>query len=457
MRIKKELLLGFLAILLGVSASLNFKYFVIGGGIIGLLILLMKLDKQLILLLLLVLVNESIFYFVEVRTGEILKNLMVLVILLIFVKELFNKRDNYMGSNKYNFKIYLISFFILIIIEIFNAALNYFQPISLGIASSKYYFIYLFYFILANWLLSGKVKKENVENVVIYTSFIASLVYIIQYLLYDNVQFLHVNFLERFGGVRFYQGINLILIGTIFTFNRLLTSSNKMIVGNAIILLINLFYIIYICNSRTITLPFLISVLITVTLQKRYNKYIFFYFMTFISIIMFTFIYSKGLYQDNRIVNLVEMSLDDILNKSGTFKVRLDEISFYFKQFIESPILGRGLLHEGNYYSYLALGKQYDYYLSDIGIFGFTFKFGLLGLVIIIGIILKYTKSIIMLWKNKMICYDHVLYIMYIIFAGLFVPIFDHSTNILYLAICFAIIDFNTNKMVNLDKFNLKT
>ncbi|MGK0701212.1 O-antigen ligase family protein [Priestia flexa] len=193
--------------------------------------------------------------------------------------------------------------------------------------------------------------------------------------------------------MRFYQGVNIVIFSLILGIQRILEKGKTNIIL-VVICSVNFFYVLVVANSRSLTIPLLVALLYVLFIQQKFKKTIIIYALLGLSIYLF------NSNDDNLFIKTFSLLINDISNNDGTIGFRLKEINYYLSQVSENFILGMGILSESHSPSYFVLGKQFNYYLSDIGMIGFFFKFGIIGVVLVCTIVLSMLKKNIFLWKK---------------------------------------------------------
>ncbi|SUV02259.1 Lipid A core - O-antigen ligase and related enzymes [Priestia megaterium] len=428
-----------LAVLIGVMISIiSVKLNFIAVIIAALFISLVFFKVEFILIGLILSVN-NVFFLITNSNSESLILIFSFLTILILIFYLISGRLRETVFINMKFKYLWSIFILLIVIGILNSYFLFQQPIWLGIKAAKWYLIIVIYFLLSYLLINNLISVRKIVNIVISIGFIASIIYIIQFFLYDKYQFLNVNFLERFGEVRFYQGVNIVIFSLVLGIQRVL-EKGKVSIMLAVACSVNFFYILVVANSRSLTIPLLIALLYILFLQKKFNKTIIIYALLGFSIYLFN---SKD---SNLFIKTFSLLINDISNNDGTFGFRIKEINYYLSEISRNFVLGMGILSESHSPSYFALGKQFNYYLSDIGMIGFFFKFGIIGVLLVCAIVLSMIKKNLYLWQKKVYRFDLIAYVIYLLFAMWFVPLFDNASSLLCICIALALIDYEIFK-----------
>lgn len=92
----------------------------------------------------------------------------------------------------------------------------------------------------------------------------------------------------------------------------------------------------------------------------------------------------------------------DLIEGGGSINGRLEMYKYYLEGFLNKPLLGNGFLYPSNQQiKELLYGRSGFYYLEDVGIVGFIFTTGVLGLIWLAQLISTTLKNIIYLCKKR--------------------------------------------------------
>ena len=162
-------------------------------------------------------------------------------------------------------------------------------------------------------------------------------------------------------------------------------------------------------KSRLGMIAFGISIALGFILWKKNIFIKYFYYILFISIFIFSF---NTEIVKHTIVGLNEMKMR-VEDTSSEVGVRIIGREFYRETVREHPILGAGYINERWEPAYIASRANELIYWVDLGIDGFIYFNGFLGLIWILFFISKIIKIAMYLLKNKV--YWFLMYVIYII------------------------------------------
>lgn len=332
------------------------------------------------------------------------KTIIVVVCILGFFLA-FTKRLS-VGIIKKSFfgKIVLI-LYILIIIEILMSIVNYHQSLRDIVALTSPYFIVLLYFILLIYMnFGGSIKF--VKRSIVYFSLILSIVFVVQAIYYNTGHNLFLKTWEidmtgvgsRLSGIRLTKASPFISLGYLLSLAELINKNNKNKFYKACCLLSILvggYYIINVCQTRMLIIVLLICSICMVVYNFRKSKFIITLGIVLSVMILIT-VSKSNIYQQ-----YFESNTDSQYQQS--YSRREDAIGYYTKLGFRNVVLGSGLvvpIYGEDSYS-IVRGSSGDYYLEDVGIFGFFSSFGILGLVWYIYLLIKIFNILFKLNKLK--------------------------------------------------------
>ena len=164
-------------------------------------------------LLIIIYFNERMFYTLEISNSinAIVLLGITVILFLFYIKSFITKRFLFRGV--------ILSYVVLNIISLTLTNVQFNQPIILALLRYKYVFVVLLYFPLC--IMIEKAGVEKIKRVLITTTSILSIVYIIQAMLYPDIIFLNLNYADRFGFTRFYDGAFFIVVGLFITISTL--------------------------------------------------------------------------------------------------------------------------------------------------------------------------------------------------------------------------------------------
>lgn len=358
------------SIMTGIVAVASMKYLLIAITFIIALILLYY-DRRWLFFAIIVL-NESFFYLINAESIPYFYHsvqILGIIALLFFIINI-----KTIVLNKYLFKTEMSILIMLIFVSFISVYAITGQPPLKTLYSSYMYLTYMLYFVIVI-LFEEYNFEEHFINLIILAGLFLAVMFSLQYFLFDKMVYLNVTSNYRYGTLRIYEINSLLPLAAVISTNRIFVSKHKLIYG--FLLILSLFCIFFISKGRAIIIATTIAIIITVFLQKKVSKRLLLFAVSpiVLGIILYFLLFSKVE------LNIIKEIIDEFLNKSGTTGIRLDALA-YFKELIKSrPLFGIGLLNLDYPKSYLLSHLQNDYFFVDVGIFGYTVVFGLVGAV----------------------------------------------------------------------------
>lgn len=387
-----------------------------------------------VIITILIAINESIFYLIPKADipSELGVVIITITLLLIFLFEKCNIKDLYFG------KVIILIIFIPIISTITSNILNN-QSIFMGIMASKRYFIYIIYF----YVMSNLKKEKDIErlkNILVYTGLILSILFIFQAVGILNI--FNVKLMPmRSSMLRFFDGYILIMFSYLISFSSIFDKliSNKKSVFYLTVSAIEFISIVLVSQTRNFIISILITSVVVIIFQKKYKKWL------LISIGMFIILVSILVNIDINIglTSLLDSLIYDLKNKVGTVGFRIRELAFYMDSFLKNMLSGMGYYNDRFYgYEYIT-GLNQLFYTNDVGMIGYIFHTGCIGIAIFIILIVKLFKIFVSLRNNNINGYLIAMSLLAFIMSGMVSTFYiDDINSILYIGIMLAIIEY---------------
>lgn len=420
-----------LAIILGkYIASGVYFYFLILFISATVLILFHKLSEVFILLVLLI--NHEFFYLTP-RLGTASKDYqyqgLLYFILLITGAWYFIKR-----KEKYeeNFNKIVIALLLVVLMGVFN---SYFQGQSImsGLSAARGYFLILFYFVF----MSKNIDSQKLFNFLIIAGVLLSIVNNIQYVFFKEIDIFSVSKeIERAGQLRFMQGGFFVIFSSLIAFGEYIRTQKKAYLVVSVYMVST---VVIQGQTRVIYGGLIIAMLFILILAKKINfaRAVLIGGPLFVLIILLS-----PIIQSTFLGKLYGMTKYEITEQEGGVRIRLDAYDYYFREIKESPVIGRGVWDPGFSGYNPEKTKDKDIYLGDIGISSLLFRFGLVGFIWLILLLVKvYKLSFFNLGRLKEKV--HLGLIGYFIFCiSIMVTInrITHHRSIIYLALVLALL-----------------
>lgn len=340
---------------------------------------------------LLIIVNEK-YFFMTKNYGNWIWVLILFTLLLITCNLL--KKD----KEQFYFKNFIILYLIINVITMLISTYKYGQPMSLAISKYKFVVIIFLYFPLNK--IVKKIGVNKVDKIIIILAVFSAYAMIIQKFTYPQLTIIHNGNTLRNGNFRNFQIQPLVSIAIILLTNYLFypdikyKSKTKLLIS----MIPLVYYTIYISSTRSSSIALLGTILLIIWLnnKERINKKELKIYWNLISFFMFVILIFIGYkYSIEIIGNSVSMNESSSINRIGA-------INHYIDKFIEEPLFGYGLYNTSYEYGLTLTGANLRYYADDVGIFGYIFQYGLIGIVLLIHIGISINKIIMSLDKyNK--------------------------------------------------------
>lgn len=373
-----------------------------------------------IFLIMIIFFNERKFYLFNLNDTKDYNITIMLIIILTLISI-----SKIRMTNTFELKNMIIIMFFMVLMTIVISKLAFNQPTIYIVEANRSMVAYILYF-------SVKSNIENIKNynltikILLITGTCFALLATTQYLTYPHILLKGINFAQRFDGIRFYNGFTVVIPSFFILASYILKkSSRSKIVLSLSILLLEFFYLTNVTKTRNIIICIIIALFMTFLIQKKYKhiyKVIFFIF-----IIILGFLFFK-----NIINSLWGLTVNDTV---ATGQSRINTISYIFKTIHLSPILGLGM--------YSPKFDLVPYQVQvDVGLFGFGFEFGIVGLIWAMVMFIKIIKKIIYIYNKSP--EDSYFFIGYFIYSIVILPfncLFNYKELIVYFVIIYALLE----------------
>ncbi|WP_026692798.1 O-antigen ligase family protein [Peribacillus kribbensis] len=389
--------------------------------------------------LIIIFLNERMFYF-----NDINNSLHVTLLLIItFVAFLLNSKQ--FLTRKFMFKEVITLYIIINIISLITTNLQFGQPLLLAISRYKYVFVVLLYIPIT--LMIGKIGTESIKKLIVKITSCLSLIYIIQALLYPKVIFLKVSYADRFNFTRFFDGAFFITLGLFLTISFIF--KNKGLINNIkyyFAFLLQIIYIIFVAQTRNAIIPILLIIIILLLLKLKLNNVASFFKVGIVLIAGIIFLAPY-------VLNIFDSVLYDINRTEGTAAIRSQAKQFIEEKIKEKPIFGYGLYNNNFFEGQYITGSINKYFAQDVGIIGFVFQYGYIGLLLYVWMLIRiifYSYKLFII--NQGISVFYLSFCLYLCLTSAFTITLNVDNTLIYLVIFMALLE---NEYINLYKFPL--
>ena len=341
----------------------------------------------------------SVLYPVELVFEAVLEGVIFLYIFYRLACRIIEKNYRFTGI-----EIYLGLLFIFPIIPAFSAWREFDQPIFYGVATYRDFYLLFGGLIVYNLLREGYVSIKTVEHSFVTLAFIYMFFSYFLTIFVDPVQFQDTAISganpEKGGDVYYRLNMSLFFFGSIYFTVKSFYQKNLIYLGIAALFI---FYVVFIRLDRTsiAVLGFgLVVFFLTALPVKTQVLTLFRASIPVATVALLIAIFKAEIYEQ-----YYNMFLD-VFNTAGKAgsgsledNIRLMEVDIAVKGFLENPIFGNGKIST----RYLPDGYNHFYgffYTSDVGIFGYLFSSGIVGLALIF---FQFVLAIKYIWGIKYI------------------------------------------------------
>lgn len=379
------------------------------------------------LVMLIIFLNEKMFYLLNNNSSihVIALILITVLLLLVYIKPFYN--------NKFFFRGIILIFILINLVSLINTVFQFNQPLILAILRYKYIIVLMLYFPM--YIMIVQVGLEKFKKLLVVLSAILSFFYIVQSFLYPSVIILNVNYADRFGVTRFYDGAFFITVGFFLTISYIYKGNLKYYIP----LLLQLSYLVFVAQTRSAIIPIILIIIIIIISKvsiRNVSRN-----LKLIAIFVF------GMLALSPYISDVFESINNDLNRTeGSAYIRVMAQEYMVQKIEENPFLGVGLYHNDFQEGKVIDGSIYSFYAEDVGIIGFIFQYGLMGLIVLIWMLFRFLKISYLLFKINRA--DSVLYFsmsLYLSFQLPFVTPLNIDNYLLYIIILMGLIQAQYN------------
>lgn len=343
---------------------------------------------------------QNCFFFINTNkiniAGKFAYSDIWLIIYIIFFG-LMSIKYCFKGEKKYYFGgiVFLLAF--LVFVSAYQQKKYTGQSLGLGIRPQRIYlFILLSYFPITQLFRRKKIDIDSLVQIIYFCGLISAVIFIIQKLLINNFQFLYFMISSRNGSARFYIDSSLIQLSTLIATYYFCTRKNRKYIVSLGILV---FYQFWVTQGRLEIMSLLISITLGIALTGKLTKRkVILVFFTIIIIVFF----STTTYVDN-LIEAIKMSSTASAAEGNTMAIRNTGRELYRKQLLENfntLFLGCGYPNILYGEAREKAGLNENINLNDNGMYGFTYIFGLSGVIVISVLVYKFFKTAIYIYKK---------------------------------------------------------
>lgn len=353
----------------------------------------LKIRKSYTLIAFAIFISENCFYLFE---DDIYKDIGLVIVLAwsLWTMIKFKNKKN----PPFRFGMCILFTLVLMLTSSLQSRLLYNQSILLGIRPQRYWITWaMTYFPIRKLMYLDYITFDDLKGLLYKIGILELILYTGQYLLAENIVFLHVHSYSTYSTSRFYFS-NILLCLVLFM--RLNDIFNKQNVKH------NMFFVVWIIldiiqigKMRMTFIAVSTAILFGIIMWRRGGNYK----------ILSVFVIAIGvvLVSGSEVVQSILPALNGT-GRSDTLEIREIGRNFYLDVIKNHPILGGGYINTQWRPAYIASRQSEGITWVDNGIFGFMYFYGGIGLAWVIALFGK-TLSLGCWVKNNMNEYVYLL------------------------------------------------
>lgn len=305
--------------------------------------------------------------------------------------------------------IFILTIIGLLSISIIVAYYRYQQPFIRSFMSFRVYLILLFILPVSEYFKN----KNNIKLLWYYINtviFGISILFIIQKLIINIIVFIPIKIASRGENLRIllHQISPLLCILVLFRIYFLINFKQRIITKIKIILWLSciLYVMFFVANTRIFIITVIGGIFLSVLIfNRKLNINCKISTILFLAAIILLITFYTPI-----VKNIVTDTFSDVSTLGDNY-IRNRAINYYFNEINDNMFLfGGGITNEKFPNSPVVKGIEKHYFLVDIGIFGYYFKFGIFGIIALIVLYFRIVNNLIKT-KNTFIRELSLLYI----------------------------------------------
>ncbi len=337
----------------------------------------------------------------------------------------------------------LMAYFFL---ELTVAYINIGQSYIQGFYTLYFNFLLLGYFIIS-FIWQDMDTFNKFRRYLIYYSIASGVLFILQSKTYPNIIFMLTDFRYRYGNIRFTEFSVVMTLVLFMNVNSLLENKTMRVmerIVHYVALVIQSYTLVLIAQNRLNlgVAVFIIGVAFWFW-QSRFSRR----HMLIVGVIGFlglcVLMYRMGIFADSGEGNVITETIEEITNVSGNLGIRYNAASFYLKNLPGHWLLGYGSLNLNLPQSIWLTGRKFLYYMVDVGMIGFIYKYGLIGLVLTWSLLIRGFIVARRIYKmDNHIYYPMMGQLLFILMSPQ-VFYFQEAAGVFYIGLWLAMIEFH--------------
>lgn len=353
----------------------------------------LKIRKSYTLLAFAIFISENCFYLFE---DDIYKDIGLVIVLAwsLWTMIKFKNKKN----PPFRFGMCILFTLVLMLTSSLQSRLLYNQSILLGIRPQRYWITWaMTYFPIRKLMYLDYITFDDLKGLLYKIGILELILYTGQYLLAENIVFLHVHSYSTYSTSRFYFSNILLCLVLFMRLNDIFNKQN--VKRNMFFIAWIILDIIQIGKMRMTFIAVSTAILFGIIMWRRGGNYK----------ILSVFVIAIGvvLVSGSEVVQSILPALNGT-GRSDTLEIREIGRNFYLDVIKNHPILGGGYINTQWRPAYIASRQSEGITWVDNGIFGFMYFYGGIGLAWVIALFGK-TLSLGRWVKNNMNEYVYLL------------------------------------------------
>lgn len=369
----------------------------------------LEIHKKILILLILFLCADNLLWLTNDSVRAYAKEIFWMTsLLLFFIHIILPRKCGYILSKQYFIFGGIMLFpIIMALYSSVQGYLIYNQSLFQGILPQRFMVGgFLLYFVLVEYFIEYGLQ-DRIEKFFLTFSKVELLLYVMQYLVINQIQFLQIPYSIRLGGIRMNAGalgihfLIFYLINKIFT-ERRLKKSNLFWLG------ISFYYVFGISKTRMLIVAYSLAIVGCFLIWKNNSKRkVAIFFILVLAMVFMTQ------------TELFKYLITGINNMDSSAQIRTIGRKYYIDKILEHPLFGCGYINMKNKVALSFSGYNDNIFWVDLGVFGLTFFFGIIGLIWMVHWYIKLIYcSYKITQKGNYIFWMYVIYVITISING---------------------------------------
>lgn len=337
----------------------------------------LKFRRKTLLLFIIFFLADHCFWLVNANMQNIAYEVccisIIVLFIISFIKKGFREVVSYSNYNYYKEVLFTI---VMGIYSSVQSMILYGQSFKQGFLPQRFMITgFIIYFVINKYFNKKQYALESMKKMFLALGYCELVIYITQFVLINAFEFLHFQYKYRLGEVRMNMG-TIALPFVIFNSINNLFKARKFIWKDALIIAAGFFYAFGIAKTRALLLAFAVAIVGGFLMWKTSVKK---KIIGMVVVIVVMIAISQ--------ISLFSFLIEGLNGEDASSKTRTLGREYYLMKIVEHPIIGCGYINTENQKAVDYSGKDsLDYGQGiiawvDLGFYGLTFFFGLIGFI----------------------------------------------------------------------------